>query len=137
MHSEPAANIYQGNATADGRDFSSWFVGDLERWCALNGVPFEPSRHGLRSTQALEIKWGLHRKGDPRPGGWTGPSPRMCLSLLVQGDFMLKFRLPESPEQETTYRMTEVGDYLLWREDGEHTWMALEDSIILTVRWPV
>ena len=27
------------------------------------------------------------------------------------------------------------GDYVIWKEDIEHTWKMLDDSVFLTLRW--
>jgi hypothetical protein len=32
-------------------------------------------------------------------------------------------------------RLRNEGDYVIWREDMEHTWRMDEDSEILTLRW--
>jgi hypothetical protein len=34
------------------------------------------------------------------------------------------------------YLMSETGDYAIWGGDAEHTWSAVRDSVVLTVRWP-
>jgi hypothetical protein len=89
----------------------------------------------LHDTGQLEVKWGAHPARQLRPGGWAGCTEKSCLSLLVRGDFILKFRSPQESEKERHYRLAGEGDYLLWRENLEHTWQAQADSVILTVRW--
>jgi hypothetical protein len=42
-----------------------------------------------------------------------------------------------NPDQEITYTLQSEGDYIIWREEVEHTWQAEEDSVIVTVRWKV
>ena len=44
-----------GNAARDAEPFRGWFVGH-----------FVPSELGLRSTDAVEVKWGTHALGDTR-----------------------------------------------------------------------
>jgi hypothetical protein len=127
--------IHQGNANLDGAPFNGWLVGSLEKWCAENGVAYDPGQMGLRDTGQVEIKWGLHPKGQLRPGGWSQPSDKVSISFLVRGDFLLRFRPPEDPAREVAHRLQTEGEYLIWREDVEHTWQAQQDSIILTVRW--
>jgi hypothetical protein len=57
----------------------------------------------------------------------------VSLSLLVRGEFLLRFRPVGQPERE--YCLQEEGDYLVWRESTPHTWIARQDSVVLTVRW--
>jgi hypothetical protein len=125
----------QGNAAEDGRDFQSWFVGDLKRWSAQNGIAWDPARYDLRNSQDVEIKWGAHPAGQDRPGGWAHPSGKLTISLLVRGRFRIRFRETGHPEQVQECLMRQEGDYVIWRETMEHTWRAEEDSVILTVRW--
>ena len=127
--------IQQGSANLDGGPFNGWFVGKLGAWCAQNGIDYDPQEMALRDTPILEIKWGIHPQGQRRPGGWAGPSDQVSVSLLVRGRFLIRFRSLESPDQETSYLLKSEGDYVIWREEGEHTWQAEEDSVILTVRW--
>lgn len=128
-------SIYSGNARNDGADFNGWFIGSLGDWCAQNGITRPPGGIALRDTGQLEVKWGSHLAGQLRPGGWAGCTDKYCLSLMVRGDFTWKFRSPQDPEREVAYRLVSEGDYLLWREQVEHTWQAQADSVILTVRW--
>jgi hypothetical protein len=127
--------ISTGNAAVDGAGFQQWLVGDLEKWRLENGAAFDPERMGLRSTGRLEVKFGLHPKGQQRPGGWAGASDKTSLSLLARGSFVIVFRSPENPSQEEIHKLQNEGDYVIWREVVEHTWRAEEDSLILTVRW--
>jgi hypothetical protein len=89
----------------------------------------------LRDTPAVEVKWGIHPKGQRRPGGWAGPSDKISVSVLVRGRFRVRFRTMENPDQEITHTLKSQGDYIIWREEVEHTWQAEEDSVIVTVRW--
>jgi hypothetical protein len=124
--------ITTGNATTDSAPFRGWFVGDLTRWAASSVTP---PGFGLRDTTVLEVKWGLHPAGQPRPEGWAPVAPTIGLSVLVSGEFAVSFRAPgELEEQEAVLR--EQGDYVMWDWNTEHTWRAIRDSIVLTVRWP-
>lgn len=125
--------VQWGNASADGSDFSHWFIGDLAAWAGQNGLV--ESGYGMRQTTALEVKWGEHAAGERRPGGWAASSEKTSLSVLVRGEFELRFRDPRRPDQQLVHRLSNQGDYVLWREKVEHTWQALQDAVILTVRW--
>lgn len=108
---------HTGNAADDGTDTRGWIVGHF----------IDPSR-GVRSTTDVEIKWAHHPKGDKRTG-WTSDDQRTTLVMLISGHFQLK-----STEGESTF--TQQGDYAMWGPGVDHTWEAVEDSIVLTVRWP-
>ena len=127
--------VYQGSAGLDGAPFNGWFVGRLRDWRIQNGIDPDPEGLDLRDAGALEIKWGIHPKGQLRPGGWAGRTDKICLGLLVRGSFILRFRSFDHPIQELTHHLRSEGDYVIWREEVEHTWQAEEDSVILTVRW--
>ena len=127
--------ITSGNAGQDGLNFGGWFVGDLTAWQEQAGLPDKQADYGLRDTGSLEVKWGVHRKGMRRPGGWAGSSPFTTLSLLVQGSFDLHFRAPGEDLPNRHCPLRSQGDYAIWAQDCEHTWEAVEDSVVLTVRW--
>jgi hypothetical protein len=89
---------------------------------------------GLRDTETLEVKWGIHPAGQARPGGWAGITNKTCLSLLVHGRFLIRFR-DSRTQEETFLRLESEGDYAVWRETVEHFWQAEQDSLVLTIRW--
>lgn len=89
---------------------------------------------GLRTSAALEVKWGIHPAGMPRPGSWASASDNITLSVLISGHFEVVFRSVGSDE-ETTVTLRAPGDYVLSGTDSEHRWRAIEDSVVLSVRW--
>lgn len=128
-------NITTGNAIADGREFRYWFVGRIESWCRENNLPFDAERFGLRNSDDIEIKWGIYEKGDERTA-WASSSDMTGMSVLVRGDSIFTFREPGGRDDVKEVRLMKEGDYVIWREDIEHTWRMLEDSVFLTLRWP-
>jgi hypothetical protein len=116
----------------DGSDFGHWFVGDLKGWAAQRQA--DPASPGLRQTSDVEIKWGLHLKGEQR-NAWADCSNKRTLSLLVRGRFLLRFRSPQARHQVSELRLLKEGDYAIWSTDVEHIWEVEEDAVILTVRW--
>jgi hypothetical protein len=68
-------NWYSGNAAEDGRETRGWLLGHF----------IDPAK-GLRSSNDVEVKWGIHPAGDGRPE-WTADDQRTTLVLLVQGNF--------------------------------------------------
>ena len=40
------SDITTGNTITDGKDFRFWFVGQIEKWCEENNVPFSKEKFG-------------------------------------------------------------------------------------------
>ena len=108
------ADIYSGNAQTDGTDYRGWIVGSF--------VP-----EGLRHSEAVEIKWGVHKAGEVRYD-WATDECRTTLCLLISGKLEMHFR-------DRDELLEKAGDYLMWGEGIDHRWQSIEDSIVLTVRW--
>jgi cupin superfamily acireductone dioxygenase involved in methionine salvage len=129
-------NVTTGNAITDGKEFRYWFVGRVETWCRENNVPFDKERFGLRSTDDMEIKWGIYKKGEAR-SEWASSSDMTGMSILIRGDSIFTFREIHGQGDSKEVRLMQEGDYIIWREDVEHTWKMLKDSVFLTLRWQV
>ena len=128
-----STKIILGNATADGLPFQSWFMGDLVKWAATR-TPLPDARFGLRQSRVVEMKWGEHRAGENR-ADWASCSDKTTISILLRGRFLLRFRSPEKRDEIVERRLEREGDYAIWGEDVEHTWVVEKDSVIITVRW--
>jgi hypothetical protein len=115
-HPEHPGALHIGNAEDDGLDYRGWFVGNF----------IEAS--DARSTTDVEVKWGIHPAGDARPG-WNPDEAATTVCLLVRGCFKLHFAA-----QAVTFNRP--GDYAVWGPGIKHRWEAVEDSIVLTIRWP-
>jgi uncharacterized cupin superfamily protein len=112
-----SARWCSGNAAEDGRDARGWLLGHF----------IDPAV-GMRSSKDVEVKWGIHRTGDKR-AEWTADEQRTTLVLLVQGNFRIDLT-------EGTVVLARQGDYALWGPGIDHSWEALSDSVVVTVRWP-
>lgn len=110
-------NWHSGNATDDGQDTRGWLLGHF----------IDPTK-GVRHSPDVEVKWYHHPAGDKR-ADWTIDDQRTTLLLLIDG----RFRLALTTGSVT---LAKQGDYVLWGPGIDHTWEALADSTILTVRWP-
>ncbi len=78
----------------------------------------------------FEMKWGKHKKGESKTS--IGVNERAStLSILIYGKVLLKF-----PSQSRESLLEEEGDYVFWGPGIPHKWEVLEDSLVLTVRWP-
>lgn len=106
-----------GNATEDASATRGWLVGHF----------IDPSQ-GVRSTGDLEVKWAHHPVGDKRPE-WTSDDQRTTLVLLVEGNFRVDLT-------DGGKVLACQGDYIMWGPGIDHSWEALADSVVVTVRWP-
>ncbi|MFD7030673.1 signal peptidase I [Streptomyces sp. NPDC059917] len=81
-----------------------------------------------RHSADVEIKWGVHPKGEER-AQWVTGEERTALQVLISGRFRLEF-------PGRTVVLAEQGDYVIWGRGVDHSWHAEEDAVVLTVRWP-
>jgi hypothetical protein len=109
---------HSGNAASEPAGYRGWLVGHF----------IDPAHGAVRSTPSVEVKWGVHPAGQQRPE-WATGEQRSTLVLLVSG----KFRV-DLPTGSVT--LADQGDYLAWGPGIEHSWLAEDDSVVITVRWP-
>lgn len=114
-----ADNWYQGNAADDSDQYRGWLLGHF----------IDPDAGGIRTTDDLEVKWGIHPAGQQRPGGWTTGEDRTSLLMLISGKWRQDMTVG-------TFILERPGDYIVWGPGIEHTWQAEADSTMLTIRWP-
>lgn len=110
--------LTHGNAAAAGAKTRQWFVGRFVR--------------GLRRSEDLEVKWGVHPRGQTN-GKFAANQRARTLSILIEGKFRLTFRKGLSTRKIV---LRKAGDFVQWDGGIGHDWCAMEDSIVLTVRWP-
>lgn len=108
-----------GNAVKDGN--RGWFVGQ-----------FVPPSFGLAHQEAVEIKWDQHPKGDRRQG-FAQSRGATTISILVSGSFITRLKLPDGMREII---LSAPGDYIAFGPGLEHWWEALEESLVITVRFP-
>jgi hypothetical protein len=109
-------SVYVGNAGKDAPLDRGWLLGHFK--------DVDDPRH----SQAVEIKWGVHPRGDER-AQWVEDERRTALLVLISGRFRVDF-----PGRSVL--LQEQGDYVVWGRDIGHSWFAEEESVLLTVRWP-
>jgi uncharacterized cupin superfamily protein len=112
----PSGALHVGNAEDDGVDYRGWFVGSF-----LNA-------EDARSTEDVEVKWGLHPAGETR-ASWNQNETATTLCLLVSGRFNLDF-------DADLVTLARPGDHAVWGPGIKHRWHAVDDSVVLTVRCP-
>ncbi|HEX2318922.1 MAG TPA: signal peptidase I [Streptosporangiaceae bacterium] len=110
-----SGTIYTGSAPKDTHDNRGWLLGHF--------MPAGDIRH---STD-VEIKWGVHARGDRR-AQWVTGEIRTAVIVLVSGRFRIEF-----PEQSVV--LAERGDYVVFK-GVDHSWFAEEESVIVGIRWP-
>ncbi len=113
-HIQPS--VYTGKAAPDAAVDRGWLLGHFKE-------PGDP-----RHSEDVEIKWGVHPKGEER-AQWVRGESRTALQVLISGRFRLEF-----PGRSVV--LAEQGDYVVWGRGVDHSWYAEEDSVVLTVRWP-
>ena len=109
------SQIQIGNAINDAK--RGWFVGS-----------FIEEELGLRHSDDVELKWGTHAAGEMRDE-WVMGETRTAISILISGKFEVIFR-------NRRVVLLSQGDFVIWGLGDDHKWQALEDSVVLTVRWP-
>lgn len=112
-----SVNWYSGNAAEDGRETRGWLLGHF----------IDPAK-GVRSSKDVEVKWGIHPAGEKR-SGWTADDQRTTLVILVEGNFSIDLT-------EGSVTLVRQGDYAVWGPGIDHSWEAISDSVVVTVRWP-
>ncbi len=110
-------NWHSGNAEQDGRATRGWILGH-----------FIDPPEGVRSSKDVEVKWGIHRAGDKRHE-WTADDQRTTLVLLITGNFRINLT-------GASINLEKQGDYAVWGPGIDHSWEAISDSVVVTVRWP-
>lgn len=111
--------ISTGNAAQEGQSNNNrgWFVGAF----------IEQKK--LQANNDVEIKWGIHPKGERRYSKAT-EGKATTVSILIRGKYTLTFENGEKKELSTE------GDYVMWSPLLPHEFEALEDSVVITIRWP-
>jgi hypothetical protein len=109
--------LVSGNASEASKDTRGWFVGN-----------FMPGEDNPLRTEELEVKWYTHAKGETR-AQWAPGNPVKTLNILIRGHFVLLF-----PNQEVA--LEKEGDFVLFGPGLPHSYRAVKESLILTVRWP-
>jgi hypothetical protein len=117
MNATPAFTV--GNAVADGR--RGWFIGQ-----------FFPAESGMCSQSTLEVKWGQHPKGDRR-SSFAASRFGGTISVLISGRFLVKL-VVDGETREVL--MTAPGDYTAFGAGIPHSWEALEESLVISIRFP-
>lgn len=112
-----ASTPISGNAIDASRDTRGWFLGH-----------FMPGEANPLRTSDVELKWYTHAKGETRDT-WAPANPVTTLNILIRGHFVLLF-----PDREIA--LEQEGDFVLFGPGTPHSFRSVEESLVLTVRWP-
>ncbi len=115
------APFHIGNAKLDQVRGSGWFVGQ-----------FVPPELGLRHQTEVEIKWGVHPDGDRRAVPWAH-GHGTTVAILIRGALRLSFHIGTATQQ---VMLEKEGDYVVYGPDMLHSWTAIGDTLVVTVRFP-
>jgi uncharacterized cupin superfamily protein len=105
-----------GNTAVDGSERRGWLVGSF----------MDPG--DVRSTEDVEVKWGIYSAGERRED-WFEPEDRTTVLVLVSGRFHIDLDVGSAV-------LYEQGDYAIWGPGIGHSWRAEKDSVVITIRWP-
>lgn len=100
------------------KDYRGWVMGDFVK----EDSPF--------NTKDFEIKWVVRKKGDFKKSKKEHPVLVRTLCILVKGK--IKYELFESKKEIV---LENTGQYLFYEPFEYHNATALEDSIMLVIRW--
>lgn len=116
----PNSQVIFGNARQD-RNERQWLIG-----------AFRTPEAGLLHQTEAEIKTADHQAGE-KSNGWTKNSVATTFTMVITGKFVTRTRNEAQMEQGFTLG---PGDYLIFAPNTSHSWEALENSTVVTFRWP-
>jgi hypothetical protein len=119
---DAVGSFYFGNAAVDQVRGTGWFVGQ-----------FIPPDWGPRHQTDVELKWAMHADGERRRHGAEANGNATTISVLIHGALRAIFHIDGAPRVVT---LKNEGDYVIFGPDVVHSWEALGDTVVLSVRFP-
>jgi hypothetical protein len=114
-------SYYFGNAKVDQVRNTGWFVGQ-----------FVPPELGLRHQNDVELKWGIHLDGEKRSHPWANGNGT-TISVLIRGTLHVALHSGGESQMVT---LQKEGDYIIFGPDVVHSWEAVGDTVVFSVRFP-
>jgi hypothetical protein len=114
--------FYFGNAAVDQVRGTGWFVGQ-----------FVPPASGPRHQTDVELKWAIHPDGQRRQQGAEANGNATTISVLIHGALRATFEIDGMAHVVT---LQKEGDYVIFGPEIVHSWEALGDTVVLSVRFP-
>ena len=118
-HLEIQNEILRINAVADAT--RGWFIGQ-----------FVPQTERLRHQKDVELKWGIHPAGERR-SAWAYYNRATTIAIVLEGRFQIYLRKDGVIEDHV---LEKPGDYVIMPPRLNHSWRAITDAVVLTVRFP-
>ena len=81
----------------------------------------------------VELKWAIHPDGERRRGAAAANGHATTISVLIHGALRATFHIDGTPHVVT---LQKEGDYVIFGPDVVHSWEALGDTVVLSVRFP-
>ena len=116
--------FYFGNAEADQVRGTGWFVGQ-----------FIPAALGARHQTDVELKWAIHYDGERRSRGPEAVANATTISILIRGSLRVTFQI-SGPQSKQMVTMEKEGDYIIFGPGVVHSWEAIGDTLVVSVRFP-
>lgn len=110
------ASVGTGNAFLDGNLSKGWFIGHF--------MPVNSPQH----TTDIETKWAVNKAGKTN-GEVAVNAVATSMAILISGMQRIEF-------EGFDVLLKNQGDYVIWGPGVKHSWTAVEDTVILCIRWP-
>lgn len=81
----------------------------------------------------MELKWGVHPKGEQRPGAWAEYGTSTTIAVLIEVQCLIQVRGGDYADEQL---LSTPGDYLIMAPGTEHIWEAVTDFVVITIRTP-
>jgi hypothetical protein len=116
-----SGSFYFGNAAVDQVRNTGWFLGQ-----------FIQAELGLRHQTDVELKWGIHPDGERRAHAWANGNGT-TVSILIRGSLRVTFHVGARPQ---VVHLEKHGDYIIFGPQIVHSWEAIGDTLVLSIRFP-
>jgi hypothetical protein len=111
-------DIEIGNVNTKANGQRNWIIGHFIE----SSSPFH--------SQDFEVKWSKLSKGEAKSQVGSNGIAK-TLAILAYGKQQINF-----PATNDVALLANEGDYVFFESGVEHSWEALEDTLLITIRWP-
>lgn len=110
--------IIKGNLNQNDPKRRGWFAGNFMD----EGSPFK--------TDAFELQWRKLKAGEEKTALGTQKVAK-TIGILVYGKFEFSF-----PDVNKKITIEKEGDFVYYDAGVTHSWKVLEDTLLVSIRWP-
>lgn len=111
--------IVTGKINDLSKDYRGWFIGSF----IDKESPF--------NTNDFEVKWVERKKGESKENINPPVDEQKTLSILISGKFKIEFL-----DTKETKLFEIPGEYIYYQPTVPHKVTALEDTVMIVIRWP-